>query len=792
MEEWTGMRIDEAGNWETIRRGQIEASLKLARTAAIGGFINAIIVAVVLWPSVQRSLVGVWALLVGGLAVVRLLHARRLAASGYETVAPRADERFIAIIAGLNGTAWGVSMAVSGAAATADQFTLMAMLTGGMMGAAVISYGPLPRAAFAYMLPLALGSIAGWLLSGNPLAAAGTLLILCYGLVLSRAILGNEKIFAEKVLSELALRDAAQTVQLLLKDYEAQSADWLWSIDKENRIAAPNAHFAEASGRIHDALEGLPLLSLFDGGKDREHFAELIGKRRAFRDITLPLHVDGEQRWWRLSAQPRDTGWMHGVASDVSAEMRAEAQVSYMARYCSLTDLANRFLFNETLARALKRRQQDEIVAILYLDLDQFKAVNDTLGHPIGDRLLCEVARRVEASVHNNAMVARLGGDEFAVLIDKARSRDEAEACALRIIDAVAHPFILEGMQVISSTSIGIATATQNDADPAELMKRADLALYSAKANGRNRFAHFEPGMDDAARERRELEMDLRAALVRNEFVLYYQPLVNISTNEVVGYEALIRWQHPKRGLIMPGEFISLAEETGLIVQVGEWVIRQATTQLSHWPEHLRISVNLSPSQMRSANLVPTIVNALANAGVDAQRLELEITETVLMQDSEANIAMLHKLRELGVRIALDDFGTGYSSLNYLRSFPFDKIKIDRCFVESLERNTESRAIIRAITGLAGSLGMETTAEGVETDEQLEALRAKGCTEIQGFLISEAVDPDALADGKWRREPIDTSGTAMVVHLDAPSPNTGAADGKQEEKWTGGQVRRSH
>ncbi|WP_158453882.1 bifunctional diguanylate cyclase/phosphodiesterase [Novosphingobium sp. MD-1] len=741
------MNLVDTTDGQALRKAQVEASLKLARTAVIGGIVNAIIVATVLWSSVSHAAIAFWTLLVLGQGLVRILHARRLAKNDYEDLSPSKDGRFIELLASLNGVAWGFSMAIGGFDATPGVFTLLAMLTGGMMGAAVISYGPLPRAAFAYMIPLTIGSIAGWLLSGNPLATTGTLLILCYAAVLSRSIKGTEKVFAEKVAREQALRESAETVQLLLKDYEAQSADWLWSIDREGMILAPTDRFVEASGRDRETLEGHALLSLFDAGHEHERLVEMLRKRQAFRDLTVQITVGDETCWWRLSAQPRAGGRMQGVASDVTAEMRAEARVSYMAHYCGLTDLANRFLFNETLGRAVKRLHEEERTAVLCLDLDQFKSVNDTLGHPIGDRLLCEVARRIEACVQEKAMVARLGGDEFAVLIERVKSPDEVEACAARIIDAVDQPFILDGMQVMTSTSIGIAFATVADSDPTEVMKRADLALYSAKTNGRNRFAHFQIGMDEAARERRDLEMDLRAALVRNEFTLHYQPLVNISSGDVVGYEALIRWQHPTRGLIMPNAFIPLAEETGLIVQVGEWVIRQATAQLALWPADLRISVNLSPAQMRSANLIPTVVNALASAGIDAGRLELEITETVLMQDSEANVSTLYKLREIGVRIALDDFGTGYSSLNYLRSFPFDKIKIDRCFVESLDHNAESRAIIQAITGLAGSLGMDTTAEGVETDAQLQALRDKGCTEIQGFLISQAIDPDGIGQG---------------------------------------------
>ena len=780
-ESETDMKAANGAVAQELRRAQLEASLRLARTAVAGGLINALVVVATLWQTGWHGALLVWLFILMGLAALRLKHARRVLAAA--NVERAQDERFVCLLAGVSGTLWGASMVFGGLWATSDQFTLLAMLTGGMMGAAVISYGPLPRAALSYMLPLAFGSVAGWLLSSNILALAGTMLILCYAMVLSRSIVGSGQIFVAKVASELALRETNDTVQLLLNDYEAQSADWLWSVDEDGYITRPCLRFLEASGETREGLEGLPLISLFTANASRIKLADSLRRKEGFRDLTLELAIEGETHWWRLAAQPRADRGMHGVASDVTAQKRAEAKVSYMAHYCGLTDLSNRFLFNETLARSLKRLRAGEARAVLCLDLDQFKSVNDTLGHPIGDRLLCEVARRLESHVRDTDMVARLGGDEFAVLIEKGHDIKAVEACARRIIGAMETPFVLDGLQVMTSTSIGIAIAGSSDVEPTELMKQADLALYGAKTNGRNRFAHFEAGMDEIARERRELEMDLRGALSRGEFVLQYQPLVSLESDQVVGYEALIRWHHPVRGLVMPSAFIPLAEETGLIVQIGEWVIREATAQLARMPADVRVAVNLSPAQMRSANLVPTVVNAIASAGIASERLEIEITETLLMQDSDANIAVLHKLRDLGVRIALDDFGTGYSSLNYLRSFPFDKIKIDRCFVESMEENSESRAIISAITGLAGSLGMVTTAEGVETERQLEALRTKGCTEVQGFLYSRPVDARELfgdADGAEATKTGD-----IEVLSTSSSSDAAAADCAAGEPWPG-------
>ena len=526
-------------------------------------------------------------------------------------------------------------------------------------------------------------------------------------------------------------------MQLLLNDYESQSSDWLWTVDRAGRIITPCARFAEVSGRARELLAGMKLVDLFDDSPERDSLIDHLQGDYFFRDLTLCVTVAGAPHWWTLSAQPRADGGMRGMAADVTAQKRAEARVSYMAHYDGLTGLANRFLFNDALSRAVDKRADGGKSAVLCLDLDQFKAVNDTLGHPVGDKLLCEVARRIEQCVDDDDLIARLGGDEFAVLIKNAHDITAIEERATRVIETLRQPMILDEMQVMTSASVGIAVSESGEMDAAELLKRADLALYSAKTNGRNRFAHFESGMDEAARERRELEMDLRAALIHNEFELHYQPLINVETGEVASYEALVRWNHPTRGVVMPTVFIPIAEETGLIVQIGEWVIRHAMHEVAKWPHHLRVSINLSPAQMRCPSLISMMISSIAHAGIDASRIEMEITETVLMHDTDVNIAILHKLRDIGVRISLDDFGTGYSSLNYLRSFPFDKIKIDRCFVDHIDEREDCRAIVRAVTGLATSLGMTTTAEGVETQQQMDRLRTEGCTEVQGYLFSK-------------------------------------------------------
>ena len=428
-------------------------------------------------------------------------------------------------------------------------------------------------------------------------------------------------------------------------------------------------------------------------------------------------------------------GWV-ATHEDITERRRAEKQIAHMARHDALTDLPNRVLLRDRLAQALTELPRDKRLAVLYLDLDHFKSVNDTLGHQIGDELLKTVAARLRDCVGEVDTVARVGGDEFAIIHTGIEQPNDAAMLARRICEAVKEPCELHGHAVIVDTSIGIALAPGDGIDPTELLKNADMALYRAKADGRGTYRFFEPEMDARMKTRRTLELALRVALANGEFELHYQPLVNLEDRRITCCEALIRWKHPERGLIPPAEFIPIAEEIGLIVPLGEWVLRRACADAMQWPADIKVAVNLSPIQVMNQNLVAVVVGALAAAGLPASRLEVEITESVLMQNSEATLATLHRLRELGVKISMDDFGTGYSSLSYLRSFPFDKIKIDRCFISGLATGDDSVAIVLAIAGLAKHLGIATTAEGVETKQQLQQVKALGCSEMQGFLFS--------------------------------------------------------
>jgi diguanylate cyclase (GGDEF)-like protein len=429
-----------------------------------------------------------------------------------------------------------------------------------------------------------------------------------------------------------------------------------------------------------------------------------------------------------------DCGWV-ATHEDITEQRRSEIRIEHMAHHDALTDLANRVLLNERLEHALTRAHRDEMVAIHHLDLDRFKAVNDTLGHPGGDKLLKLVADRLRLLVRESDTIARMGGDEFTI-VQVAAGPADASTLAQRMISALSEPFDIDGNQAVIGASIGIAVGPGDGLSPDELLRNADLALYRAKDDGRGTFHFFEPEMDLQMQARRIMEQDLRKALPAGQFELYYQPIVNLADNQVGGFEALIRWNHPTRGMVAPNAFIPLAEEIGLIIPMGEWVIRQACATAALWPEDIHVAVNISAVQFHSPGLTQVIVGALAASGLHPTRLEIEITETVLLQDKEQTLATLHQLRALGVRIAMDDFGTGYSSLTYLQCFPFDKIKIDRSFVKDIAENAGSLNIVRAVAALANGLGMKATAEGVENKEQLDRITSEGCTDVQGFLFS--------------------------------------------------------
>jgi diguanylate cyclase (GGDEF)-like protein len=518
--------------------------------------------------------------------------------------------------------------------------------------------------------------------------------------------------------------------------------------DANHRLIVCNDRYIDMYDLAHDRVgPGTPLAEIVDMRFEAGSFPEMtrdeylrwranVAISHEPTDSIVELR-NGKTVKIRHRPMP-DGGWV-ATHEDITVQRRSEVKIEYMAHHDALTDLANRVLLNERLEQALGRIHLEEMVAVHHLDLDQFKAVNDTFGHPAGDKLLKIVADRLRGLVRETDTIARMGGDEFVVVQAPIADPAESTSLAQRIIALMSEPFDLDGHQAVIGASIGIAVGPSDGLKPDELLRNADLALYRAKGDGRGTFRFFETAMDLQMQTRRIMERDLRKALSSGQFELYYQPVVNLASGDISGFEALIRWNHPEQGVIPPASFIPLAEETGLIVPVGEWVIRQACATAAQWPGDLSIAVNISAAQFRNPGLLQVIVGALATSGLDPTRLEIEITETVLLQNRETTLAVLRQLRELGIRIAMDDFGTGYSSLTYLQCFPFDKIKIDRSFVKDITENTGSLNIVRAVAALAKGMGMTATAEGVETSEQLDRITSEGCTEMQGFLFSRPV-----------------------------------------------------
>jgi diguanylate cyclase (GGDEF)-like protein len=524
--------------------------------------------------------------------------------------------------------------------------------------------------------------------------------------------------------------------------------------DGDARMVVCNRRYGEIYRLSPDhTLPGTPFSDIV---KYREEAGTLVvltseaylARREAAHRDAVPFDItdelqDGRAILMRYQPMP-DGGWV-ATHEDITERQRAAQGLAFLAHHDALTELPNRALFQERLSEAIAMTRTGVHCALLCLDLDRFKVINDTLGHPTGDELLCAVAGRLSSIIREADTVARLGGDEFAIVQTGLTSAKQAAQIADRIIAAVRQPYDIGGHRIAVGVSIGIAMTPADGTTPETLLKKADIALYLAKAEGRGTWRFFQPEMDARAQELRLVEMDLRNASPTEDFALHYQPIIDVRSGRVTGFEALIRWNHPHRGLVSPADFILLAEETGLIMPIGEWALQAACAAAAKWPEDVDVAVNISPVQFNDGRLADVVQEVLAASGLAPGRLVMEVTESVLLQNSADRLAVLHRLREMGIRIALDDFGTGYSSLSYLRSFPFDKIKIDQSFIRDLGSNRDSMVIVEAVIGLARGLGMTTVAEGVETAQQLATLADAGCTRVQGYLFSRPVPEDEVA-----------------------------------------------
>ena len=631
----------------------------------------------------------------------------------------------------------------------------LALLYGVMVGclATPVMVSPI-SCAIAYWLPISIGIVAALI------AARRLELLTMLDLTSFIALTGFCMVFLnhrlnQRVIGAIRLEENAELIKLLLRDFEESSSDWLWETNAEMELkrvsprlaAVARRPAASLSGRFPQALLGEAMED--DPGAPIERLQRILEERLPFRDLVVPVLIQGEERYWSLTGKPildksgRFAGY-HGIGSDITGQKRQQEQIAFLARHDSLTKLANRVLFDEVLRQACARSAEAG-VALLCLDLDRFKAVNDTFGHATGDALLVAVAERLRGCLRERDVPARLGGDEFAVIV-MSDDVEEIGAIAGRIIERVSCPYQFDGQLVRIGVSIGISRAPLGGSNTSALLNTSDLALYRAKADGRGGWRFYDPEMDERLQERRALQSALTQALPRHEFVMEYQPIVNLTDRRLLGAEALLRWRHPERGLLGPDEFVAIAEEAGLIGPIGEWVLQQACQEAARWPEPIMIAVNLSPLQFRDTGLVESILKALHSAGMSPKRLELEITETAMLETSDQAMAALCQLHDKGVRIALDDFGTGYSSLSYLQRFPFDKIKIDRSFIRDLGGENDDSSIILAIIGLAERMNMIVTAEGVETGEQAMLLTSYGCAQAQGHLFYPSLPPEKFAE----------------------------------------------
>jgi diguanylate cyclase (GGDEF)-like protein/PAS domain S-box-containing protein len=562
-------------------------------------------------------------------------------------------------------------------------------------------------------------------------------------------------------LAREARERVAARAEDILRSFEETGQGWFWETDRRGLITYISPKAALVLGKTAKQVIGSPLIAIVDpaqGPTDAERtLAFHLSARSAFHDVEVRAATSGDERWWALAGRPvydtyKNFCGFRGHGTDLTEKCRSEQHVSRLAHYDSLTGLANRVQMSHALEQILGAPSaRERACAVLMLDLDRFKQVNDTLGHPAGDALLKQVAQRLERAIGDAGRCGRLGGDEFQVIVPGDKPRSVLGQMAQEIIASLSQPYSIEGQGVVIGASVGIALAPEHGVSSDEIIRNVDLALYAAKDAGRGCYRFYAEDLHAAAEDRAELEQDLRDAITNGELELCYQPIVYAATEKIVGFEALMRWNHPTRGRLLPAKFVPVAEDAGLIDRLGQWALRTACADLARWPRSIRCAINVSALQFANPELPTIVANALAHSGVAPARLELEITESVFLNDSLGTDAMFKALKRVGVRLVLDDFGTGYSSLGYLKKAPFDKIKIDRSFVQgATEEGSRNGAIIASITSLAEALHMDTTAEGVETLDQLELVRLLGCSHVQGYIYFKpmsAAEATALVSG---------------------------------------------
>jgi diguanylate cyclase (GGDEF)-like protein len=767
-----------------FRAEQIAAVIRLTPLSVFANLLNVALVVITFWDTPQSLPLIIWGCLLAGLILLGARPWLALKRGQWREHASRRALRRANQHAAALGLLWATGSFIAAGNPEHHPTLIVCIISIGMLCAGSFALSTVPKAAIIYTVILGIG--CELMIVRNPSLQRWdlALLLLVYCIVVTAAVLTSARTFGARLMAEANAAQQQQLVSLLLHDFETHASDWLWELDAQGYLHNPSSRLAQLWGKSLAHLRQQFFIDLFekhpgDTGNEGRAALELLRSRlhqgHPFRNLAVPLVVNGSQRWWQLTAKPlldasgKPSGW-RGVGSDITERRNANTEMNRLANYDALTGLANRHQFNTRLHQLESSlRAHDRCFALMFLDLDNFKTVNDSLGHAVGDKVLQTIARRLQQAIRHGDLLARLGGDEFALISWGEDSVQHAGLIAQRLLTCFHEPCQIEGLNLQISCSIGIVLSPMHSEDPDTLLKNADMALYAAKSAGRNTFNFYETGMAVSAQRRLNALNDMRKVLESvpcikqlatgvspgfrwdkelklPEFELFFQPQVTLDNEQIIGFEALMRWHHPEHGLIPPSDFIPIAEESNMIIPLGIWVLMESCRQAALWPKDWRIAVNISASQFSHGSLMLVVKRALELSGLAPTRLELEITESLLIQDAHSTRTTLDELQAMGVRVALDDFGTGYSSLAYLRNFPLNQLKIDRSFVAALQNDSSARAIVTAIIQLANALNLETTAEGIESIAEARILRECGCHLGQGFLFAAPMPAHALLE----------------------------------------------
>ncbi len=744
--EVIGLRDPSDGTWARLRALQYSELHNFSRIRLAAHGIAGTMAAALYFGTIAAWVLGLWLLTVVA-AVANVSRVDRQFADIAKRHMTHMEFRRQAFAVGLCAVPWVSALLFAPPLGTEAQhfglWALAAMLIAG--SAATTSSAPVSTVSFDLVVGTA--AAASFVISGNyPFAVAS----LAFVVTIVAAALNSARTYLSARIAEAGVAEKNEVVSLLLREFEEKESDWLWQVDNNRRLHSVSPRFAFALGKEPADIEGQRFIRLIAGGsfetgevpRSLHDLAERLKRRESFSNLLVQVHIDEQRRWWELSGTPmRDQSGNYigfrGVGSDVSEQRERDEKIAYLARYDTLTGLPNRLMLTEALGEAMRFSEQWRTrCAFLMIDLDRFKQVNDSLGHLVGDRLLAKVSERLNSVCTDNEQCGRLGGDEFAVVVRDATDHLRVDRIAETIIESLSQPYSVDNHTLFIGASVGSAIGPRDGQNVETLMRNADLALYRAKDEGGGVHYNYIPSLHANAEERRRLELSLRQAIEKRELELNFQPVVNAKSEKVVSFEALLRWVSSEYGFISPAKFIPLAEDTRLIIPIGKWVLHEACRQATRWDDDIKVAVNVSGEQLLEPDFCATVVEALAATGLPANRLEVEVTESVFLRDGKTANETLEQILALGCSVALDDFGTGYSSLGYLRDLRFSTIKVDRSFVlGASEHSPESLAIIRAVVAMADSLEMTTTAEGVETIEQAEMIRELGCTKIQGYYF---------------------------------------------------------